>query len=169
MSGIQVTRTPSVTAIGAQPLDTDLTTLASVGYTDWASWPTPTWTNLTVGNGTGTYEYVMLGKTVLARFSFVLGSTSSMGTGPTLSVPVNADTTIGAAQVGWARCTLSTIVYPSYIIYAATGTIGFRVHAYNATLTVSTSYVSSGTPAAAVPASWTTGDVIAGQLLYRAA
>jgi len=53
----------------------------------WTTW-TPTYTNLTVGNGTVTARYQQVGKTINFKFVFVLGTTSSIGTTPTISMPV---------------------------------------------------------------------------------
>src|SRR6185369_9654216 len=62
----------------------------------WGSW-TPSWTNLSVGNGTVVAKYVQIGKTVFARLSLVLGSTSTV-TGPVIfSLPVTSVTYDGAA------------------------------------------------------------------------
>lgn len=55
---------------------------------------TPTWTNVTVGNGNRLGRYVVLGKTVHFWAYFALGSTSAMGTNPTASLPLTS-----AAQV----------------------------------------------------------------------
>lgn len=53
----------------------------------WQTW-TPTYTNLTVGNGTVTARYQQIGKLINFRFIFTLGSTSAVGTTPTISMPV---------------------------------------------------------------------------------
>jgi hypothetical protein len=55
----------------------------------WESW-TPTFTNLTVGNGTTTAKFVRIGRTVHFRLRFVFGSTSAMGTSPNFTLPVTA-------------------------------------------------------------------------------
>lgn len=57
--------------------------------TDWTSW-TPTWTNLTVGNGTVLAKYTKISRTVHFRIKFTLGSSSSVGTGPVFTLPVTA-------------------------------------------------------------------------------
>jgi hypothetical protein len=61
--------------------------------TDWTAY-TPTWTNLTVGNGSLTARYTQVGKVVHLIIDFVLGSTSSVGTEPSFSLPVTA-TSVG--------------------------------------------------------------------------
>lgn len=68
----------------------------------WQSW-TPTWTNLTPGNGVNSSKYTQIGKTVFFTVDFVLGTTSSVGTGPIFSLPLtSAAITIGF-PVAWGR------------------------------------------------------------------
>lgn len=57
--------------------------------TAWTSW-TPTWTNFTIGNGTNACKYQQIGKTVYWRLVTTLGTTSSMGTAPTFTLPVTS-------------------------------------------------------------------------------
>ena len=50
---------------------------------------TPTWTNLTVGNGTyNRAHYNLIGKTAIVEIDFVLGSTSAVTGDVTLTLPV---------------------------------------------------------------------------------
>ena len=53
----------------------------------WTTW-TPTWTNLTVGNGTGVYRYKQIGKMVWWFLKFTAGSTSSASSNPRFTLPV---------------------------------------------------------------------------------
>lgn len=55
----------------------------------WQAW-TPTVANLTKGNGTEVARYTRIGNTIHFYYKFVFGSTSSMGTGPTITLPVNS-------------------------------------------------------------------------------
>lgn len=55
----------------------------------WTTY-TPTWTNATVGNGTNTGRYYDDGINVKLMVEFILGSTSSVGSFPKFSLPVNA-------------------------------------------------------------------------------
>ncbi len=55
---------------------------------------TPTWTNLTVGNGTLTGKYQLVMNRLSVRSGIVLGSTSSVSTTPILAMPF-ALTTLG--------------------------------------------------------------------------
>lgn len=61
----------------------------------WTSW-TPTWVNLTVGNGTNSFKYTRVGNTILFKGLFTLGGTSSIGTGPTFTLPVTSVATLNA-------------------------------------------------------------------------
>lgn len=53
----------------------------------WTSW-TPSWTNLTVGNGSVDAKYAVIGKTILFRLSLTFGSTTSItGSSVTFTLP----------------------------------------------------------------------------------
>jgi hypothetical protein len=54
--------------------------------TDWLSY-TPTYTNLTVGNGVSSAKWRRVGDSMEIEGSFTMGTTSSMGTTPTMSLP----------------------------------------------------------------------------------
>lgn len=67
----------------------------------WQSW-TPTWANFTIGNGTNACKYIQKGKTVFYRLVTTLGSTSSMGTAPTFTLPVTSFTVPDTdTPIGW--------------------------------------------------------------------
>src|SRR5687768_6393896 len=55
--------------------------------TAWTAW-SPSYTSITVGNGTVVAVYQQINKTVRWRFKFTLGSTSAIGAGPRLTLPV---------------------------------------------------------------------------------
>lgn len=57
----------------------------------WSSF-TPTWTNLTVGNGTSTGKYKKIGKIVWFKIDLVWGSTTSISSSVSASFPVTAQT-----------------------------------------------------------------------------
>src|SRR4029079_8516910 len=52
---------------------------ALTGYQAAWTYYTPTWTGLTVGNGTSSFQWTRAGKTAFVRGRFTLGSTSSVG------------------------------------------------------------------------------------------
>ena len=83
--------TVSRLAVGAN----DLVVTAASGETTglkytggWTTW-TPSYTNLTVGNGTVVSRYRQVGKMVDVFFMFTLGSTSTIGSDPRFTLPVN--------------------------------------------------------------------------------
>ena len=55
----------------------------------WKDW-TPTYSGITVGNGTVEARFVESGKLVVARFILILGSTSTVGSTGAVSLPVTA-------------------------------------------------------------------------------
>lgn len=137
---------------------------SSVGsFGAWTSW-TPTWTNLTVGNATQTGKYMQIGKLVIARLSFTLGTTSSVGAGPSFTLPVTSVTYLvndvigkGIAQtngqwetsIGW----LSTTTARPFA-WLATGT-------YVGGLTGWSSVIPGG--------GWSSTETFGFQIIYEAA
>lgn len=64
-------------------------TLVGSSGTGWAWQPfTPTWTNITVGNGTNKGWYTQIGKLITGYIVFVLGTTSSVGSAAYFTAPV---------------------------------------------------------------------------------
>lgn len=62
-----------------------------VGFPQWLGY-TPTWTNLSVGNGTLVAAYDMRGKTVFVRLSLTFGTTTSISGAVRLTPPVAYNT-----------------------------------------------------------------------------
>lgn len=133
----------------------------------WQTW-SPTWTNLTVGNGTVTARYTQVGKTVVYRLGFVLGSTSAVASGPTFSLPVTATSYSGTAtlqQIGGMR------------VFDTSGSASVIGAAYFSTTTTavlqawlaSGTYVSQSTINSTTPFTWATGDEVYITGCYEAA
>ncbi len=137
----------------------------------WQSW-TPTWVNVTVGNGTIDYaKYLQIGKTVFFRIKFTLGSTSSITGSVTLGLPVNAsatyddvnedtvagallcrDTSLSGLNIGGLRIdTTSTHRVIPFVVNAAS------------------TYAGAVTPNGSIPFTWATGDAISMSGSYEAA
>lgn len=133
----------------------------------WQAW-SPTTANITVGNGTIFAEYIQIGKLVHFKFKFTLGSTSAMGSGPTITLPVTpaADHIANTEQVlAWGTILDSgTAVYTSALQFATGSNYEFRVH--NAS---STYLLSQGTISSTVPMTWANGDVLSVHGFYEAA
>lgn len=128
----------------------------------WSSW-TPTFTTLTVGNGTHASSYIQIGKTVVARLQFTLGSTSAMTTGTvTFTLPVTAVALAANCYLGTARINTSTSS-PAIIYMASTTTGGLKSQLASGT------YVAEDNFSATVPGTFGTGSVIAGTFVFEAA
>lgn len=129
----------------------------------WTSY-TPTFANTTLGNGTVTGAYILIGKTVHFRARFVLGTTSAVASGPTVSLPVTSvaltvDTPLGIAIVldgGIAD-------YPGTLYWASTTTASPQV-----TNAAATYGVSNGITAT-VPITFGSTDNLYVQGTYEAA
>lgn len=57
----------------------------------WSTW-IPTWTNLTIGNGTNYAHYLQVGKFVYFQLITTFGTTTTMGSLPTFTLPVTSVT-----------------------------------------------------------------------------
>lgn len=133
----------------------------------WASW-TPTFTNLTVGNGTLTAKFIKIGKTIICRLHFVFGSTSSMGTTPSFTLPVASVSYPGtsSAQVlgdGQYYDTSAAQNYGGNIIWKSTA------DAYLGVFDASATYLKTVTPTSAIPFNWGVGDEIHATFTFEAA
>lgn len=149
-------------------LGQDIDTSVGTGLLAWTAY-TPTWTNLTVGNGTTSAYYVQLGKTVHVRIRFTFGSTSVMGTNPIATLPVTASSTMptdtfwqgshqydastGAHYYGAMNIVSTTTVRP--VAIAASGN-------YTQTAAINNTTVPFG-------AAWATGDIVSLAFTYQAA
>lgn len=132
----------------------------------WQSW-TPTYSNLTVGNGTTGYaKYTQIGKTVHCRIKFQLGSTSSVtgNIGFSLPVTANSDYTDNTPIDGRAIISDSGVgFYPAQVLFASTTTA--KVNAIGAGGTYADNQATSST----VPMTWTTNDSFLAAFSYEAA
>lgn len=84
-------------ASAIRTLGSSIDTTAGQTWKAWTAW-TPTFTNLTVGNGTSSFYYMQIGKTIHVRGRFILGTTSSVGTSINISIPVALNANYGFLQ-----------------------------------------------------------------------
>jgi hypothetical protein len=71
----------------------------TVANGEWTTY-VPTWTNVTVGNGTVTARYTrVFGKTIKGYVRFVLGNTSAITGGVSVSLPVTVHASMAATNV----------------------------------------------------------------------
>lgn len=127
----------------------------------WTSY-TPTlsngWSN---GNGTWTAYYTQIGKTVHVRAYFVLGSTTTKGTGMDVSLPVTGLDTIGMLANGYMSI--------GGTLYAALVSMSSSSNARVYVSTASTTYTTFTNVTSAIPGTWATGDWVRIQFTYEAA
>jgi hypothetical protein len=131
-------------------------------WTDWV----PTLSNLTLGNGTITARYHRVGRTVHFFFSFVLGSTSAVGTQPGITLPFTmaAGISAGDAPLGLGACLDAGAANYLAIIQSAGGNnTQWRVLDTTSANGVYTSI------SATVPFTWGTGDSLFANGVFEAA
>lgn len=125
----------------------------------WTTW-SPTLTNLTLGNGTLVSKYQRIGKNILFYFDLTLGSTSTVGAGPTFTWPV-AGLTVSAVRAMEVRLyDTSAGLYYTGTTYAETTTAGSMAYR------TGTSLSAIG---ATSPFTWATGDILHCHGTYEAA
>ncbi len=165
--------TPDDTAFvyqGAQAMRTlgqAIDTSVGTGLLAWTSYtPTLSGTGWVKGSGTIEGRYVKLGKIVIAEIQYTFSTAGGGAAGsavPTVSLPVNANTTISPnpAQVTILDTSASTT-------YIGQGSIGSTGVTGNVGVS-SGAYTSLTGLAAGVPMTWATGDEIRWTLTYEAA
>lgn len=134
-------------------------------FGSWIVW-TPTWTNLTVGNGTLTAKYIQIGKTVYFTLKLVWGSTTSMSGFPQVSLPATA-----AADYSYNhklgicvnKDTSATLLYTGFALWQSSTSMGIYHVLTNST------YASYEGSSGSAPFTWTTSDIIAIDGEYEAA
>jgi len=151
-------------ASAIRSLGQSIDTSVGTGLLAWTAY-TPTLTNATLGNGTLTAYYAKLGKIVITRIKFTLGSTSSIGTEPLFSLPVNKAST-------WFN--FYDIAGPAYFNDSGTAqwhgacrlrdTNNIQPMFYS----VSASKITPGTVSSVAPMTWTTNDELLLQITYEA-
>jgi hypothetical protein len=131
---------------------------------------TPTFTNLTVGNGTLAAQYCTVNKFVHTFGSLTFGSTTVIGAStPFFTLPV---VTV-AAEMGASGMAFG---FATYINSATSATVKGTVNAIGNTTgavlwvaTTSGTYEGQTGPTATVPHTWATGDIIRWNIMYKAA
>lgn len=117
--------------------------------TTWRDW-TPTLTNITQGNGTVDARYCIFGKIVFFYFQFALGSTSAMGTNPTISTP-NTLRAAKSAQITGIANDFGTGIFN---LMFDTSTTAISLYAQN----TAGNYASAQGLSATIPMTWATND-----------
>jgi hypothetical protein len=130
----------------------------------WISY-TPTLTNGSVGNGTLVADYVKIGKTVIARIKFTLGSTSTIANEPWFSLP------LAKAVDDFAFIDISGNTYINDNGTSLfSGPVRLRSDAVQPMFfTVTGTKIKPDFITSTLPMTWTTNDQLALQVTYEAA
>ena len=132
------------------------------------SW-TPTWTNLTVGDGTVVAKYQKISKLVICRLSLVFGSSTSVtGTTVSFTLPVTRAAYGGSANItplGNAHLfdTSGSAIFHGIVANLST------TAAVIAAWKVDGTYSQAAALSSTVPFTWAVGDEIGAQFSYEAA
>jgi hypothetical protein len=130
----------------------------------WQSW-TPTWTNLTIGNGTQDHKYTTIGNLIIFKLELVFGSTTSISGSPEFTLPatqashytVAAETPIGTTTY----LDVGTANYAGVIDIFSSGKGRLLVDVASGT------YTTRGTISSTNPFTWGSGDYISGFGIYE--
>lgn len=151
--------TPTITS----PIINQFSTSSGLGAA-WSTW-TPTWSTITVGNGTVVANYTQIGKTVTCYLKFVMGSTSTMGASSTFTLPVTAN-----SKYSVLRHAVGTVYFEDSGTAAYYGITEISVGVAQVhSIGVGATYASDGGLGAAVPFAWGTNDYFATTFTYEAA
>lgn len=129
----------------------------------WTAWTTVFTANFTKGNAVDNSSYFRAGNFVIAKLDLTLGTTSSVGTLPVLTLPVAATGTYGGGTVTTYRDVSASADFDGFWRVAG------AVSSYLETKNVAGANDGRTGIAAAVPFTWATGDLISGYLAYEAA
>lgn len=121
---------------------------------EWQTW-SPTFTNMTIGNGTVTARYIQIGKTVIFSINILWGSTTSIAGTPTFTLPVTSRAVVGADTpvLGVGKYLDSgTASYEGTMMLGSTTTAQLHIASVGGT------YPSFGGITSTAPMTWTTND-----------
>jgi hypothetical protein len=157
--------TPARLAVGANDLFLSAASGEATGLKWTGGWTsfTPTWTNLTVGNGTGVYKYQQIGKQIFAFYKFTLGSTSSVGTNPNVTLPINPASGAGGFLSYSAKLTKSGVGTYNGSVDEDTNKL------YMSSGITTGSYLAGGTISGISPFTWASGDFFSFNVNYEVA
>jgi hypothetical protein len=151
-------------AVSIEALGDAIDTSVGTGLLDWTAY-TPTFINLTLGNGTIDFKYAKLGKTVNVRGQINFGSTTSVTGAILISLPVNAFTASGGPIIGnsyFNDASLST-TNTGYVQVDATTRMRYSV------IVASGTYSTISIVNATVPFTWANTDSLNFTATYQAA
>lgn len=138
--------------------------LLQSGGADWAPVSyTPTYVNLTVGNGVNLGRYIRLGNLIFVRTLLTMGTTTSVAGAVTISLPVTANGALSGNYGGGVFVGAGT--FPLIITYNTTTAGSITVH--NTASTYGS--LNSFAPTVPINPSYANGYTLSTDLLYEAA
>lgn len=157
--------TPARLAVGANDLFLQAASGETTGMKWGGTWTsfTPTFTNITVGNGTLSGSYLKIGKMIMVRVNLTWGSTTSMsGAFSQFTLPFTADPDyeISGSTTCWD---FGTAIYAGSVWMSGSTSVDLMVNNTAGTYQVISSMTGT------VPFTWTTGDIFRIQMIYKAA
>jgi len=125
----------------------------------------PTYTNLTVGNGTVVARYTQSGKLITVFFSIVFGSTTSLTGGtPAVSLPANCAAGFNELVVVFGKCEdTGTAFYNGGAMIIDPDRFRWQVFPTNG------AFLTSDNVSPTNPMTWTTGDKYSTSFTYEGA
>lgn len=148
----------------------DFTNMGVVSPNTSGQWKdfVPSWTNLSVGNGTIRAKYYQIGKIVVVDVFLLFGTTTSITGTVRMTLPVEMPASI--ASYNWHRVGMCQLVDEGSAVYGGTlnsqlssTEIQFYVESANGT------YVSPGAAVnATTPHTWANTDKISFNIVYEA-
>jgi hypothetical protein len=145
-------------------LGSAIDTSTNIGLKAWTNF-SPTYSGISIGNGTASFQYTQLGKIVIVRGAITLGTTSSITATVDISVPVTpkSGTIPVGIPLGTTVFTNNTLYYPGTIL--GLGGTNVRWLATNVSATYGTVVDLSAT----VPFTWGNTHKLFAQYMYEAA
>ncbi len=138
---------------------------------DWTSY-SPSYTNMSIGNGSVNARYFQMGKLVVVEFYFTLGSTSTITGSIRFSLPKTVSTKYNTVSFEWdfpgSAVKLREAgggVHPG-TGYIADGTSDFTVECFDVT---GATFLATTNTSATKPFTWGTGDWMGVHVEYEAA
>jgi len=132
----------------------------------WSTW-SPSYTNITIGNGSVTARKIQIGKIVFARFVLTFGTTTAFSGQPIVSLPVTASSTAAASTdqpIGDAQFYDDTGNR-----YQGRAFLNTTTTAVATVLSASATYAYTTALSSTIPFTWTTNDKYSWAIRYEAA
>jgi hypothetical protein len=149
-------------ALAIQTLATDIDTSVGTGLLAWTAY-TPTFGGVTVGNGTTSFWYSRIGKTVFVKGRFTLGSTSAITGSITVSYPVVERNNISTYAINGNSTFFNNSVLIQGQNFYSSNKVNLQALLSNGT------YVTGTPTSGSVPFTWVSGNSFTIEFVYEAA